>query len=447
MTKSAADENAERQEEPPEHGIAEQTFCGLWVGLIGLALFGATWRLWIPQDLYPQIPLISLGRHLPDAIEWAALVLVACSLAGFLIRGVSRSQGGATQPTRVLASLFLVGYFVLVLIDQHRLQPWAYHIALIVVLLAWHARPLLALRWLLISIYCFSAAGKFDYTFLHTVGPELVQVPFDWLSVKPSPVTLQRLAALLPLGELLLVVMLLRARTVKIGRVMAIAAHVSMLAILGPLGLGHRPGVLLWNAFFIGLWAMLPSLTRFEVSERPRSASRPSIGHRFATVILAAAICLPLLEPMGLWDHWISWGLYSPRNSRATLLVHQTALDRLVEEKLEASCLKFLGARDNMGWRPVQIDQWSLVELGVPIYPQDRFQFGVARAVVNDLKLERGFRIDVYGMANRWSGERQVRSATSRPELTAERWKWRVNHTSTKRRATPGREYELSLGF
>jgi hypothetical protein len=56
MTKSAADENAERQEEPPEHGIAEQTFCGLWVGLIGLALFGATWRLWIPQDLLSSGP-------------------------------------------------------------------------------------------------------------------------------------------------------------------------------------------------------------------------------------------------------------------------------------------------------------------------------------------------------------------------------------------------------
>jgi hypothetical protein len=432
MTKSAADEHAERQKEPSEHGIAEQNVCARWVGLIGLALFGTTWRLWIPQDLYPQIPLISFGRHLPEFVEWAALALVVCGLPGLLIRGASSTQRGATQ-TRVFATLYLAGYLLLVTIDQHRLQPWAYHLALIVVLLAWHARPLLGLRWLLMSIYFFSAAGKLDHTFLHTVGAEFVQVPFDWLGVQPPPVTLQRLAVLLPLGELLIVVVLLRRRTVKVGRFMAIAAHVSLLVILGPLGLGHRPGVLLWNVFFIGLWGLLPSLTRWDIRERTRPAAQSSTGNRFATVILAAAICLPMLEPMGLWDHWISWGLYSPRNSRTTLSIHQTALDRLVEEKLEASCLKFLGAPDNMGWRPVQIDQWSLEELGVPIYPQDRFQFGVTRDVVSELKLKRGFRIDVYGMANRWTGKRKVRSATSQPELTADRWQWRLNNTSTKR--------------
>lgn len=430
MTKSAAIENAERQEESAEQGVAEQSVAEQnvwlrWVGLIGLALFGTTWRLWTPQDAYPQIPLISFGSQLPDFVEWAAFVLVACSLAGLLIRGTSSTQDGADQPTRILASLFLAGYFALVLTDQHRLQPWAYHLALTVVLLAWHARPLLAMRWLLISIYCFSAAGKLDYTFLHTVGPGLVQVPFDWFGVKSSPIILQRLSIVLPLGELLLVVLLLQARTAKIGRVMAIVTHVSLLAILGPLGLDHRPGVLLWNVYFIGLWGML----RPEVTARPRSAS---LGTQFATVVLAAAICLPLLEPRGFWDHWVSWGLYSPRNSRTTLVIHQTALDRLGEEKIDVSCLKFVGEPDNMGWRPVQIDQWSLEELGVPIYPQDRFQFGVARAVVSDLKLERGFRIDVYGMANRWTGKRKVRSATSLPELASERWKWRLNSTSTK---------------
>ena len=42
-----------------------------------------------------------------------------------------------------------------------------------------------------------------------------------------------------------------------------------------------------------------------------------------------AALVLPLSERSGYWDHWLSWALYSPHNSRAEIQIHQSAVDQL----------------------------------------------------------------------------------------------------------------------
>ena len=43
-----------------------------------LALVAATWKLWTPQDVFPQVPLIRAACDWPGGFDWVCLaVLVA----------------------------------------------------------------------------------------------------------------------------------------------------------------------------------------------------------------------------------------------------------------------------------------------------------------------------------------------------------------------------------
>lgn len=52
-----------------------------WWAVGGLALFGATWKLWTPQTEFPQIPLFGWGGSLPPFVDWLAFGLLLGSLA------------------------------------------------------------------------------------------------------------------------------------------------------------------------------------------------------------------------------------------------------------------------------------------------------------------------------------------------------------------------------
>ena len=83
-------------------------------------------------------------------------------------------------------------------------------------------------------------------------------------------------------------------------------------------------------------------------------------------------------------------------------------------------------SRFREGMVELRMDQWSLAELGVPIYPQDRFQLGVAAAVIEESKL-RAFVITRQSMSGRFSGEREKREIKDRDQLEEEMGRFRIN--------------------
>jgi hypothetical protein len=117
--------------------------------------------------------------------------------------------------------------------------------------------------------------------------------------------------------------------------------------------------------------------------------------------VVAAAVFWPLLEPLGLCDHWLAWGLYAPRASRASLFIHDAAADSLPVE-----VQSFLEADNETDWRQLHLDRWSLAKRDVPVYPQARVQLGVAESVIQRNDLQHAFQIIRFGPANRWTGER-----------------------------------------
>lgn len=391
-----------------------------WLALSALALLAATWKLWTPQEVYPQVPLLSGWAGLPAAGAWIAGASVAGSLSVVLL---SSQQG---KLCRIALIVFATSVVLLFCGDQHRLQPWAYQFVVLAIVLAavepW--RALVLARMLTVSIYFYSALSKLDQTFLTSTGAQFRDTLLGWFGMNTeSPAV----ALLFPLGELAVALLLVFRPTRTLGLFSSLAMHLLTIAVLSPVGLSHSWGVLLWNAYFLGqniilFWPPLhkPSeqdATAINDEVRP-GEQRPKTTGAFAfsvlaQTLLAAVLLWPLLEPFGLCDNWIAWGLYAPRAERVDVLI-----DADDAERLPPGCREFIEESDaGKGWRQLRLDEWSLATLGAPVYPANRFELGVALAVAESTDLRGQFHVLAYGRASRFTGRRQFREYWGATEL------------------------------
>jgi hypothetical protein len=376
-----------------------------------VALVVVSWRLWVPQHRFPQVPLFDFLCQTPLFVDGVLLGLLGVGLGGTLRWG----ERGRWRTGALLC--VLLGLGGLVALDQHRLQAWAYQ-AMIIALLLLTTPPRLGvplLRGLAVSVYVYSAAGKLDYQFLHTVGQQFLGAVGDGLGIAIEtwqPATRIRAALAFPLAELGLGLAAWFPGTRRLAGWGLVALHATLLWLLGPWGLGHQPGVLLWNVFFIGQALLLFVGVGAGPAETP---TRIPVGWWVSGLPLlwAAVLVLPLTERWGVWDHWPSWALYSPHSSRLVFAIHASQV-----EQVPVSLRPFFEAKqEGGGWQGLEIDRWSLETLGVPVYPQGRFQLGVASAVVGQAELGSAIRFELLGPADRWTGRRGVEAAGGANEL------------------------------
>jgi hypothetical protein len=372
-----------------------------------LALFAATWKLWTPQQDFPQVPIFAPFGQLPALVDWIAFASVVAS-TGVLLRAPTLDK----LPRRALA-LFIVATTLLLLINQHRFQPWAYQFLIIATVLA-TAEPAKAfryLRWLTISIYVWSAWSKCDVTFAHNLGQQLASALVGWADFQNWPTTPRLLfAAAFPIAEFSIALALSFAPSRRYGVWASVLLHLLLLIALGPFGLHHKPGVLLWNIYFIAqnliLFQNVPAATTQVAPDAPQQPRAAIIG------LVAAAILWPLVESWNYCDHWPAWSVYAPRVERTSLFIHRSERDRL-----PLSAQPFLEpALDDDNWFQLRLDRWSLEALDVPLYPQNRFQIAVAAGLARQFGLTQA-RITRYSTANRFTGKRESESFQGLGEL------------------------------
>jgi hypothetical protein len=392
----------------------------LW-GLTVCLLMAVTWKLWIPQTEFPRIPLVGLLASLPSAIHWIVLGLLVGSCLAILVIGPSRSY----QRWGLVG--FLLAACLLVALDQHRLQPWFYQCLLFALVMTCcsPARAMPLLRALLVSVYVFSALGKFDYQFLHSLGPHFLEAGCQLIGMSSTGWTTplpMLVSTLFPTVEFVGAVGLLVPRLRKLAMVVLISMHLGLLLILGPLGLNHQPGVLAWNVSFIFQLLLLfgpPTASRKVVAKQLTDDSSRAVRFSY---LFAVILLLPLLEPVGFLDHWLAWGLYSPRNSRVTLEVYEPQAGLL-----PVAVQPFIQpGRQRQGMVQVRMDLWSLESLGVPIYPQGRFQLGVATSLLRESGT-RAFVVTRQSMSHRFTGQRSTIELKKLDTLERELSKFIIN--------------------
>lgn len=373
------------------------------VAVFAVLLIAATWRLWTPQDVFPQVPFLESLCRAPAWLDWMALAGMA---TGVLLSFVG---GPSHQAPRAASALFALSLLLSVLLDQHRLQPWAYQFLVISMVLAVSPtdRGLRLLRTFVASIYLWSAVSKIDAAFVESHGQLLlggllrsIGLSFDlW-----SETARRGAAASFPVAELLIGLALLVPRTRSLGVWAAAVMHVLLLLALGPLGLAHKPAVLIWNVYFIGQnLALFRSERALGAVPAPTSDVRRPISDRLATALVVLVIAAPLLEPWGWFDHWPAWAVYSSRPSIVTVWITDARVGDLPAEVRD-----HVGPREPLSeWRPLNVDSWSFSTLNCPVYPQERFRLAVAeflseRAAADDV------RVRVQSSPDRRSGERTM---------------------------------------
>jgi len=401
------------------------------LGVGGLVLLGCSWRLWTPHTAFPQIPCFHWAVHAPPAVDWAALLLlIACGLVLAIAPTAARAPTPGTG-ARVNWPLYglLLGFVVQVCLDQQRGQVWCYQLSLFAAVLISAARDAQAvrcLRWIIVGVYFHSGLSKCDHAFIDTYGQQLLEAAVGQagltLQFQSEPVR-RCLAAALPMGELGIACGLLHPRTRRFSLLAATAMHALLLAALGPGGLNHRPAVLVWNAYFvIQVWTLFGQPRNKPVSEQSmivesaeqfRNPQPRSVACRAMTVL---AVLLPFLEPWGYFDQWPSWALYSARSPRVALLIAPGARQHIPEH-----LRRYLSPPRSVDGR-IRLDlaDWSLSQLDVPIYPQRRFQLAVMLAVARAYRLKSAIRVEQFSAANRWTGARSMRHTDHVNELANE---------------------------
>tara|TARA_R110002049_G_scaffold4601_4_gene31887 strand:+ start:129446 stop:130690 length:1245 start_codon:yes stop_codon:yes gene_type:complete len=392
-----------------------------------LCLVASTWRLWIYRADAFEIPMAGAFASWPEISLWMpSLGLIVAALA---------LLGGASRWLWWMVAACLVTAF---LMNQHRLQPWAYQSAIYSVVFASMNSPNTKrwLRPLAASVYLYSAAGKFDFQFAHTVGQTFLAsamsvvggIPESW-----SDTTRSQLALLFPAGELMIGISLLIPHCRKIAGCLAMVLHLSLLLALGPWGQAHSTGVLVWNILLVlqAYFLFVRTDQAQEAWSREKRLSRDSDddntarreyrqGSILAKICVMVALFAPLGERGGYWDHWPSWALYSPHSSRILVEVHESRMKDLTEDLRGIVSDTPAGSR----WHELALDDWSLSRIGVPIYPQARFQLAVADRIATEHDLGDAIRVIIRGPSDRWTGRRDERRLIGASEIHRELQKY-----------------------
>lgn len=384
-------------------------------------LLAVTWPLWLGQSEFPSIPLVSLPLPIGS---WHVLGILATLMMaiGLVLQWASARY----QPWGL--KLILAGLVLSFLVDQHRLQAWADQFFFIAVFLnaispaerenrgklesgaGTSEQILLLLRWLTCGIYIYSSFSKIDASFLASVGPEMVNTLIGSLgmSLEQFSTRVQNLLVLsLPVTEGLIGLALISGWFRRTVVVLAVVMHLALILVVGPWGWQHQWGVFVWNLFFVFQVVCLfwPSADRSKVRTRSFVQRTPlALSHSRPVAVLALgfALVFPLSEPFGVCDHWLAWELYAPRTSRAKVYLASYSRDQLPE-----AIQDYLQPSDRPGWELLDLAEWSLTSRRAPLYPEDRFQLGLAMSLRRWIKDDRAVGVIWRKAANRWTGERE----------------------------------------
>ncbi len=365
-----------------------------------LALVAVTWKLWTPQDVFPRVPLFRWAP--PDWWDWASLALIIAGGIGLLIR--------PPRHVRTFAATLAFGLAIAFVCDQHRLQPWAWQFFILALLVALADDALLwnGWQWLTISIYFYSALSKFDARFLHFIGTAFAETALGgYVTGATLYVINYYIVWLFPLGELTIAILLANPRSRKWGMWAAIGMHGFLLQILGPFGLNHSYGVLIWNVVFIVQAAILfvprdlPwSRETLAIDVRSTQPLRFRGRNRWARLLLTVVLLWPATYPFGLCDAWLGWAVYVepfPAGWLDTIeftRAHEAESQRIFDEGPD---------------KDVSISRWSLRELNAPVYPHLRSTVAAALELSEHYNTsDIGLRIYVRQRWETWSWNLEI---------------------------------------
>jgi len=331
---------------------------------VGLAISSP---LWIGPRSYPPVPvwggLPPLGHPLDYVLYAGLFALAAAALL-------------SPRPQKFIAA-FVAIVFVFCLGDQTRWQPWVFLYSFMLAglaLFSWRSedrvgrQAALNMARLIIALtYVFSGLQKFNWRFVDVEFSVLTSPITDFVPAMAMPLHYVAMAA--PVIQLGFGIGLLTSRFRRVSLVLAVAMHVFILAMLGPLGQNWNTIVWPWTAAMAAFDLLLFS-GKDDFSAREIFRFERNWYH---AAMLALFGLLPLLSFGNRWDSYLSSALYAGNITEAWIY----ASDRGYDSVPDGPRRFFRRTFDNT--HELNFQQWAVEELNVPPYPEVRLFMAIAR--------------------------------------------------------------------
>jgi hypothetical protein len=329
-------------------------------------------HLWIGPRSYPLAPVFDFlpqATHPLDDMMFAALFALAAAL---LV---------APRPQKLIAA-FLAITVVFCLLDQTRWQPWIFLYGFLLATLAlfsWRSddvagrnRALNIARLIIAATYLFSGLQKINANFAENDFPWIVS-PITGVIPAVAP-ALYWLGTAAPFIQVAFALGLLTRRFRPISLIAAVAMHVFILAMFGPLGLD-------WNNIIWPWTAAMAVLDILLFAGRPVFSWRDIVwsGGYYAAGILVVFIGLPLLSFVNLWDSYLSAALYSGNIAEAQIYTND------VGRKSFPESAKAYLVHTSDDTYVLNVQRWAIEDLNVMPYPEVRVYRKIAREVCRHL--------------------------------------------------------------
>lgn len=384
-------------------------------------MFALSWTLWAPNDRFPRVPFVPAFARLPAAADWMLFAIAAAGLAGSTFLK-------AWKPCAIAAGLALAA---LVLEDQHRFQPWIYQyfICMFALIYSREIEATMLCRLFFIGLYVHSGMSKLDASFVDELGGVFLGALVRPLGLSPwAWPAAARAAAILamPAFEILIGIGLAVRPLRACAAVCAATAHLGMIEILGPWGLGHSTTVIAWNTALVVevLVLFLPLRAADEPIAGPAEAPLRRSLREWAIVtgFAAATLVAPAFERLGWIDPWPAFALYASHGERLSVMVHDDDLPRYPAfARISASRV------EGSLWYRLDLTEMSRRTRGTPLYPTIRAQLGVAEAFAKRYGGNRFVWIRIEERAGIRSSERRRRDLFGEESIRQWRGRYWLN--------------------
>jgi hypothetical protein len=365
--------------------------------LSGLLL---SWKLWLSTRSYPLAPVSDKLPSVSAPFDYALFVALLVLLVIIAIK---------PRP-RIAIVAFLVLSLFLCISDQSRLQPWFYQYVVMLAAFAFylgkgleedHQRVLLnTCRLIIAASYFWSGLQKLGVGFVDRIFPSLVNPYLNFIFGKVNLVP-RPLIIVIPLLEIGIGIGLLTRRFRNLSVLLALLTHLLILGLLIPLK--RNSVVWPWN-IAMACFAFILFWRTNDFSMRELLLPR-KLGLQTAVLILF--VIMPVFSFFNLWDSYLSASLYS-----GTIEAAAVEISEPTKQRLPSAIQTYVQPSRTTSKLQINLTRWSLLELNVPTYPEQRIFRSVTKRICEYGEVPSDVTLTIYGKPNRWNGSRETRSYT-----------------------------------
>ncbi len=327
-----------------ERSVSEKQIGYLLKGIAFFWFMTKIWsyKTWIAERVYPVIPPVDIFKNIPAFLHTFLFGFSLLALLAVL----------CFKTNRWVLVFLLASEIISCSLDTVRWQPWEYMylcFLLIVVINFNKPKNILVLTHLfLVSIYFFSGLHKLSRDFLSSVWLNMFLVDFLGLSMDfILKYKLFFIGLTIPAIEITLAIVLLVSKSKRKVSYFLILMHLSILVLIGPLGLKYNSVVWPWNLAMIFI-LMIIYAKPFELSYRK------NIGPNLYWLVLW--FVMPVFSLLGSWYQYFSFNLYSGSGNQMYICVSEN--EQELKPYFEKKSVLFCD-----GKKIVNLQNWALKEI------------------------------------------------------------------------------------